>query len=140
MSQISRFTPFNGISQTTLWKILYKDLGLHPYRIKLTQELKPLDHLKRRNFRDWALQNGPVEWPPRSCDLTPVDFFLCGHVKLLIYANKQTTLEKLRKNIKREIANISADVCQRVVQNWLQRIDCCKCDHGGHMVEIEFHS
>lgn len=44
-----------GISQTTLWRILRKDLGLHPYKIKLTQELKPLDHLKRRNFSDWAL-------------------------------------------------------------------------------------
>ena len=45
-----------GISQTTLWRVLHKDLGLHPYRIKLTQELKPLGHLKRRNFCDWALQ------------------------------------------------------------------------------------
>lgn len=32
-----------------------KDLGLHPYKIKLTQELKPLDHLKRRDSSDWAL-------------------------------------------------------------------------------------
>ena len=45
-----------GISQTTLWRILHEGLGLHPYKIKLTQELKPLDHLKRRNFCDWALQ------------------------------------------------------------------------------------
>lgn len=37
-----------GIAQTTLWRILRKDLGLHPYKIKLTQELKPMDHLKRR--------------------------------------------------------------------------------------------
>ena len=45
-----------GISQTTLWRTLHKDLGLHHYRIKLIQELKPLDHLKRRNLCDWALQ------------------------------------------------------------------------------------
>ena len=25
------------------------------FKIKLTQELKPLDHLKRRNFSNWAL-------------------------------------------------------------------------------------
>ena len=30
-------------------------LGLHAFKIKLTQELKPLDHLKRRNFSDWAV-------------------------------------------------------------------------------------
>ena len=32
-----------------------KNLGLHAFKIKLTQELKPLDHLKRRNFSNWAL-------------------------------------------------------------------------------------
>jgi len=44
-----------GIARTTLWRILRKDLGTHAYKIKLTQELKPLDHLKRRNFSNWAL-------------------------------------------------------------------------------------
>ena len=36
-----------GITQTTLWRIMPKDLGLHAFKIKLTQELNPLDHLKR---------------------------------------------------------------------------------------------
>ena len=44
-----------GIAQTALWRIMQKDLGLHAFKIKLTQELKPLDHLKRRNFSNWAL-------------------------------------------------------------------------------------
>lgn len=39
-----------GSSQITLWRILRKGLGLYPYKVKLTQELKSLDHLKRRNF------------------------------------------------------------------------------------------
>ncbi|GFY18756.1 putative transposable element [Trichonephila clavipes] len=25
---------------------------------------------------------GPVNWPPRSCDLTPLDYFLWGYVKI----------------------------------------------------------
>ena len=44
-----------GIAQTTLWRIMRKYLGLHAFKIKLTQELKPLDYLKRRNFSNWAL-------------------------------------------------------------------------------------
>ena len=44
-----------GIAQTTLWRIMRKDLGLHAFKIKLTRELKPLDHLKRRHFSNWAL-------------------------------------------------------------------------------------
>ena len=33
-----------GIAQTTLWRIMRRDLGIHAFKIKLTQELKPLDH------------------------------------------------------------------------------------------------
>ena len=32
-----------------------KDLGLHAFKMKLTQELKRLDHLKRLNFSNRAL-------------------------------------------------------------------------------------
>ena len=35
----------------------------------------------------------PVEWPPRSCDLTPVDYFLWGYVKSLVYVDRPTTLD-----------------------------------------------
>ncbi|GFV29267.1 hypothetical protein TNCV_4602991 [Trichonephila clavipes] len=34
------------------------------------------------------LRFGPVNWPPRSCDLTPLDYFLWGYVKSLVYADK----------------------------------------------------
>ncbi|GFX56416.1 uncharacterized protein TNCV_73621 [Trichonephila clavipes] len=34
---------------------------------------------------------GPVNWPPRSCDLTPLDYFLWGYVKSLVYADKLQT-------------------------------------------------
>ena len=43
-------------SVTLLWGILRNDLGLHPYKIKWTQELKPLDHQKHRMFVNWAEQ------------------------------------------------------------------------------------
>ncbi|GFT87869.1 transposable element Tc3 transposase [Trichonephila clavipes] len=30
----------------------------------------------------------PVNWPPRSCYLTPLDYFLWGYVKSLVYVDK----------------------------------------------------
>ncbi|GFW48928.1 uncharacterized protein TNCV_3901261 [Trichonephila clavipes] len=36
---------------------------------------------------------GPVNWPPRSCDSTPLDYFLWGYVKSLVYADKPQTLD-----------------------------------------------
>ncbi len=53
---ISRRSQQLGLSQTTVWRILRKDLGLHPYKIKLVQDLKENDHLLRRRFADWALE------------------------------------------------------------------------------------
>ncbi|GFW20148.1 uncharacterized protein TNCV_2320891 [Trichonephila clavipes] len=49
---------------------------------------------------------GPVNRPPRSCDLTPLDYFLWGYVKSLVYADKPQTLDHLEDNIRRVIADI----------------------------------
>ncbi|GFY33787.1 uncharacterized protein TNCV_4594991 [Trichonephila clavipes] len=43
----------------------------------------------------------PVNWPPRSCDLTPLDYFLWGYVKSLVYEDKPQTLDPLEDNIRR---------------------------------------
>ena len=39
--------------------------------------------LLRGEFGDHLIsRSGPFNWPPRSCDLTPLDYFLWGHVKV----------------------------------------------------------
>ncbi|GFU97128.1 uncharacterized protein TNCV_4642211 [Trichonephila clavipes] len=45
--------------------------------------------LLKATFGDRLISRfGPVNWPPRSCDLTPLDYFLWGYVKSLVYADK----------------------------------------------------
>jgi hypothetical protein len=34
----------------------------------------------------WIGRGGPTAWPPRSPDLNPLDFYLWGHLKALVYA------------------------------------------------------
>jgi len=41
---ISRRSQELGLSATSTWRILRRDLGLHPYKIQLIQELKVNDH------------------------------------------------------------------------------------------------
>ncbi|KMQ84443.1 transposable element tc3 transposase [Lasius niger] len=43
------------------------------------------NHLQQVFGERWIGRTGPVEWPPRSPDLTPLDFFLWGHLKSLVY-------------------------------------------------------
>ncbi|GFY29949.1 putative DD41D transposase [Trichonephila clavipes] len=61
---------------------------------------------------------GPVNWPPRFCDLTALDYFLWGYVKSLVYADKPQTLDHLEDNIRRGIADIRPQMLEKVIENW----------------------
>ncbi|GFV92539.1 hypothetical protein TNCV_1744441 [Trichonephila clavipes] len=63
----------------------------------------------------------PVNWPPRSCDLTPLDYFLWGYVKSLVYADKPQTLDHLEDNIRRVIADIRPQMLEKVIENWTSK-------------------
>ena len=43
-----------NISDTPLALILHTDLGMTPYKEQLVHELKPIDHLMRFRFVNWA--------------------------------------------------------------------------------------
>ena len=58
----------------------------------------------------------------------------------MVYANKPAMIDELRTNIEGEVAAVSADLCMKIVKNWVQRLDFCKHALGGHAKEIEFHS
>ncbi|GFX14339.1 transposable element Tc3 transposase [Trichonephila clavipes] len=79
---------------------------------------------------------GPVNWPPRSCDLTPLDYFLWGYLKSLVYADKPQTLDHLEDNIRRVIADIRPQMLEKVIENWTSRLDYIRASRGSHMPEI----
>ncbi|GFV45259.1 uncharacterized protein TNCV_2496171 [Trichonephila clavipes] len=75
---------------------------------------------------------GPVNWPPRSCDLTPLDYFLWGYVNSLVYSNKPQTLDHLEDTIRRVIADIRPQMLEKVIENWTSRLDYILASHGSH--------
>ncbi|GFY23126.1 uncharacterized protein TNCV_3763661 [Trichonephila clavipes] len=81
---------------------------------------------------------GLVNWPPRSCDLTPLDYFLWGYVKSLVYADKPQTLDHLEDNIRRVIDDIRPQMLEKVIENWTSRLDYIRASRGSHMPEIIF--
>ena len=54
-----------------------------------------MDILHKR-FEGMVISRGDVNWLPRSCDLTPLDFFLWGYLKSQVYTNKPQTIEALK--------------------------------------------
>lgn len=81
---------------------------------------------------------GAVNWPPRSCDLTPLDFFLWGYVKSLVYTDNPNSIAALETNIERVMAEIPVEMCEKVCQNWTFRMDHLKRSRGQHLHEIIF--
>ncbi|GFV69763.1 DUF4817 domain-containing protein [Trichonephila clavipes] len=68
-------------------------------------------NLLKDTFGDRLISRfGPVNWPPRSCDLTPLDYFLWSYVKSLVYADKPQTLDYWEDNIRRVIAYTATNV------------------------------
>jgi len=47
----------------------------------------------------WIGRNGPVEWPPRSPDLNPIDFYLWGHVKSEVHSKSFTNIDEVWERI-----------------------------------------
>lgn len=81
---------------------------------------------------------GDLEWPARSPDLSPCDFFLWGFLKSRVYVNRPNTLEDLRANIRAEIANITAAMLVRVMNNARNRLRQCMENGGRHLPDIIF--
>ncbi|GFY00338.1 transposable element Tc3 transposase [Trichonephila clavipes] len=97
-----------------------------------------MDYLKD-TFGDRLISRfGPVNWSPRSCDFTPLDYFLWSYVKSLVYADKPQTLDHLEDNIRRVIADIRPQMLENVIENWTSRLDYIRASRGSLMPEIIF--
>ena len=51
---------------------------------------------------------GPIAWPARSPDLSPLDFWLWGYLKDKVYSHSVATLQELRDAIEDELQSIPA--------------------------------
>ena len=65
----------------------------------------------------------PHEWPPRSPDLTPCDFYLWGYTKEEVYKTKPRTLEDLETRIREVLNDIPDDILQEVVHSMRKLVD-----------------
>ncbi|KAJ4427069.1 hypothetical protein ANN_26868 [Periplaneta americana] len=52
MKSIRRRFQQLGLRCSSVWRMLRYDLSYHPYKIRMTQQLKVTDHQKRRQFVD----------------------------------------------------------------------------------------
>ena len=78
-------------------------------------------------------------WPPQSCDLTPLDYYLWGAVKNKCYADKPEIIGALKDNIREVIGEIQLHIIYNVLKNWTDRVGYCMASRGSHLNETIFY-
>jgi hypothetical protein len=84
----------------------------------------------------FIMTDAPIAWPPRLPDVDPLDFYLRGHLKILVYAAPVDNEETHR----------TVDACQTIrncpgIFEWMwrtmmRRVEACIESHGGHFEQF----
>ena len=72
-------------------------------------------------------RRGPIDWPARSPNLTPMDFFFWGVLKDKVYSRKPRSVEELKNYIRvafQEI-NTQSDLCKKICRSVGGRLQNC---------------
>lgn len=78
----------------------------------------------------WVGRRGHIEWPPRSPDLSPLDYFLWGHLKSVAYKTKPQSLEELENRIRIAVQEISQHAIQNSLRAFVDRLGYCQAAEG----------
>jgi len=86
----------------------------------------------------WLGSGGPVAWPPRSPDLTPLDYYLRGHMKTLVYETNVDSRAALRHRIFAAAEHIRnhPDNMKSATQSLLMRAENWIATGGGHFEHL----
>lgn len=79
----------------------------------------------------WIGRGGTINWPARSPDLTPCDFFLWGHLKNVVNRKRYENIEQLKAVISNECRKINARQLHNVRHGFYNRLGYCLAQNGG---------
>jgi len=71
----------------------------------------------------WIGRDGPTPWPPRSPDITPLDFFLWGYVKDKVFSTPVPDVINLKARITDAFATITEDMLENTWREIDYRLD-----------------
>lgn len=84
----------------------------------------------------WIGRRGPQEWPPRSPDLSQLDFFYWGYLKSKVYNDRPNDVAELCQRIIDVSAAITPEMLANVQQAWYHRLHYCLEVNGAHFEQF----
>jgi hypothetical protein len=112
-------------------EVIFQHDGAPPHYSAIVREFQDATFPQR-----WIGRGGWLSWPPRSPDLTPLDFYFWGYVKQCVYSVRINDIEHLNARITEAVHSVTPDVLCRVWQELEYRLDVCKATNRSH---IELH-
>ena len=90
-------------------------------------------HLDQRFWQTWIGCGDPITWPAHSPDLTPLDYFLWGHMKSLVYVTPVDSEEDLVAWVLAAVDVGPQSIGDRVYENMVCRYHVCVVVAGRHI-------
>lgn len=85
----------------------------------------------------WIGRNGPIFWPPRSPDLTPLDFYVWGFLKSEVYSVRIDTIEQLQDRIQSASSKIRQNLNNFQMSEAIKRrLQLCLLKNGDHFENL----
>ena len=124
---------FTKIEEEDIGNIWFQEDGAKCHPAEATVDVL------RLGFDDCIIsRRADVVWPPRSCDLTPLENYLWSAVKDQFYADEPETIDALKYNICEAIGEVQLHTIDNVLKNWTDRVGYCMASRGSHLNEIIF--
>lgn len=101
-------TLLDGVDINRREAIVFQHDGAPPH---FTNEVRDWLSL---NYPTWIGRGGPVAWPARSPDLTPLDFFVWGFLKNKVYSTAVNSEQELRDRITAAVENLRQELSFKV--------------------------
>ena len=112
--------------------ILFQQDGAPPHWGKKVREF-----LDQKFSNRWIGRDGPIFWPPRSPDITPLDFFLWGYVKDIVYRTKVKDISDLKERIIAAVNTIDDEMLRKTWTEIENRLCILFAANGAH-IEIQW--
>ncbi|GBN56822.1 hypothetical protein AVEN_33068-1 [Araneus ventricosus] len=100
----------------------------------------PVKQLLKRPFGNARIisRHFPTAWPSRSPDLNPLDFWMWGYLKAVVFSNPIAHLAELKARIAQHILNVIPETLRSVVEHAVSRFQLI-AENGGQHIEHVLH-
>lgn len=114
-----------------LRKIYFQQDGASPHNTEI------ITNFLNANFgNNWIANQGPNRWPARSPDLTPMDFYLWGRLKDLIFKLPTNSRYELEAAVMQSFASLTPIELINSANNIQKRCRLCVGEAGRHFEQL----